>query len=197
MSGLHSLRGAEPPAGVAADFGAITGLPESVKAAFWEVLEPNLEEVVDDRAEARVVRFCRDREVTPAQLAPAVRACRFLLREAARVPIDAARFAEDLATLEVAEPDRELVLALYQRALPRLRQHLVHRALSAHGKVVTNLDWRVDVVRSSQDGTGMSTPVALFTFRYREGEQAAQITLQLAPDVIEALRKACGQILAE
>ena len=87
------------------------------------------------------------------------------------------------------------VIPCYERAAPKLRVKAVYEALTDHGRVVTDVKWRVDNVSSANTGEAINVPVALVTLKYREGEQSGQLTVQLLPEELKKLHHACEQAL--
>ena len=72
---LHALGGEPPPPELAGDLRSWAMLPRRARDGFWELLQPNLAPEVDERITARVQALMKELELTPAQLAPPVRAC--------------------------------------------------------------------------------------------------------------------------
>jgi hypothetical protein len=196
QDGLRAFSGGAAPAGMAGDLRAIARLPPRARDDFWDALAPNLGETLDDRAAAAITAFCKERRVSPTDLAGPVRACRVLLRAAASQNLAAEALRADLRAIvgEGAAFEDSLV-AWYERALPLLRQELIVAALSQHGNLALGVDWRLDFVRHSQGGQELDTPVVLMTFRYRKGEQQKRITLQLVPELVKQLQAVCNKMM--
>lgn len=194
--GLRALGGDTPPPGLGGDLRAIERLPPRVRDAFWEALAPNLSAQVDARAGASMTSFCEVHRVSHGDLVGPVKACRFLFRRAAQNNLSADDLRADVTALVGEGTIVSTLLAdLYARALPALRQELIVAALSEHGNLATGVDFRLDVVKQSQSGTALDTPVVLMTFRYRKGEENKRITLQFLPNVIQELQAACNKIM--
>lgn len=194
---LQCLRGGNAPPEIAADIKKVLGLPARAKQRFWQALGPSLGDPVGPELETLLDDFCRAHAVPDADLAPAIKACRFLLREAARVDLSADAFAQDLAAL--ADDNQELrgiLLAGYEAAKTLLRTELLQNTLSDHGKLLTRVDWRVDTINASNRGIRVRAPVAILTLNYTEGGQHERISLQVTPDLLQQLRAICDQILA-
>lgn len=196
--GLRSLGGDAPPPGLGGDLRAIERLPPRVRDDLWEAVAPNLAAQVDPRAGAAMTAFCEARRVSHADLVGPVKACRFLFRRAAQNNLSADDLRADVAAL-VGEGEGSLVLPLlvdlYARALPALRQELIVAALAEHGNLATGVDFRLDVVKQSQSGVALDTPVVLMTFRYRKGEENKRITLQFLPSLVGELQAICDRIM--
>ncbi len=116
-----------------------------------------------------------------AVLTRAVRACRFLLRQAAMLDLSEAALAEDLARLGDTGEVRAALLPGYATVKKVVRSEVVRGALVDHGKVVERVAWRVDHVASSNRGANLDVPVAVLSLWYREGERQDHVTLQLPP----------------
>src|SRR4051812_20008874 len=93
---LRCLDGAEAPQEIATDLRRISGFPRSAKERLWEVLGPSLSEALPPGLEERVARFCHAHGVALTELGLAVKACRFLLREASCRDLNRGEFLEDL-----------------------------------------------------------------------------------------------------
>ncbi len=178
-----------------ADLQRIEALPAAAQDALWEVVEPNLAKKLDDRVEVTVTRFCRTHQVSPDDLAPCIRALRFLLCHGAHLALPPERFAEDLARRAAPALVDRVIAPLYARAFSQLRRRLVVTSLAEHGKLVMGVDWRLDTVRASQDGQRIDAEVAQVTFRYQEGAESRRVTLQLLPEMVEDLLRACAEML--
>src|SRR5690349_15842332 len=79
-------------------------------------------------------------------------------------PSSDAAFAADLAALDGDDGDlRAMFLPGWAAAKARIREELVTRAISAHGKVLVNAEWRLDMVAASSRGHDLRAPIALVT----------------------------------
>jgi hypothetical protein len=193
---LRCLDGAEAPDGLAADLNGLGELSQAARDDYWLILEPSLAEVLDDRADAAAAKFCRERNVTRDELAPSVKACRFLFRSAAALGLAPADVARDLRELGVGEElAAGVLMPCYEKAFALLRQRILAEAVARHGHLVVGFDWRVDNIRTSRKGRSLNASVALLTLDYRDGETKRSITLQLLPDMLEQLRRELGVIL--
>ena len=196
---LLCLAGGSPPPDLEVDLQRLLDLPDAAQNDFWQVLAAYLEPTLDERGQATILKYCEQHDLRPEQLAPAVKATRFLIQGAAKHNATAEAFSEDLHTLADDEDTGRrlsaLMLPWFEDFLPKLRRNAVHETLLGHGKLVTKSSWRLDRITSSDLADGVATSVALLTFNYREGEQAKRITLQLLPDQVAALRQAAEAML--
>jgi hypothetical protein len=195
---LKALRDGEAPREMAADIRALVALPEALRQRFWAVLEPCLEGDPSEGAQERIFALCRELDVDPAALREPLRGARFLIQHAARAALPPEAFVEDLERLAPNGKLRHAVgtlLPCYERALPKLRLAIVARSVADHGKLAEDVSWRVDKIVNSEHGDRVNLPVAVLTFRYREGERTERITLHLLPEQLQKLKDACGKML--
>lgn len=193
---LHTLGGKPAPDEIAGDLARVAELPPSAKARLWEVLGPCLAEPLPEAMEGRLDAFCRAHEAAAAELAPALKACRFLLRQAGSRGLPRERFAEDLAALSPAPEVVDLLLAGYDPAVAQIRSELLRGAILDHGNLLEGVDWRLDHVTTSNRGGTLRAPVGVLTLRYRSGGKEERLTLQLVPDVLRELHHACEGLAA-
>jgi hypothetical protein len=195
---LSVLRGRPAPKEVVGDLSLLLQLPPAAREHLWDALAPSLREPVTRQAEAALDHFCSVHRVDADVLASAVRASRFLLRAANDVGATKQELAGDLATLCAASPEiAELLLARFDAAMALLAEEALDAALVDHGRVLVDVDWRVDAVRaSSRGGTGAGA-VALFTFRVKDGDDESRVTVQVRPEVAKKLRWVCDRVLQE
>lgn len=196
---LRCLQGASPPAGLGADLQRLVDLPDAARRDFWRVLGVYLQPELDDAGKEAIVAYCKDHDLGSDDIAPAVRATRFLFQAAARANLAHDELAADLERLLPVADAQEAASLLgpwLEDFLPPLRRALLRETIADHGKLVTGTAWRVDRITSSHRAEGLSQSVAVVTFSYREGEQARRITFHLMPEQLDALRKAADHMLA-
>lgn len=194
---LRCLIGQPAPAELAENLATLLTLPEPVKESYAEVLEANLAAVLDDRVETRMKRYCRRYEIELAQLAPSVRACRFLFTNAVKAGIDREAFIADVKALlpdQSATAVLDLLLPLFDEAFPKMTQAAVFQSIAEHGKVVRAVHWRLDVIKASDHGVKLDVPVATITLQYHEGPNAGQASYQLLPEQALELKHALDVI---
>ncbi len=104
------------PPEIAADLDLVRRLPVLARQQLYHVLGPCLVEPVP-MIEDELDRFCTSHQVAGADLARAIKACRFLLRSAATANLPAAAFLEDLTALRDAGELREALMSGYDQAL--------------------------------------------------------------------------------
>lgn len=195
MPPLRCLGGHSAPPDVCADIALLSTLPASARGQIYTVLGPCLGEPVPPSVDADVDRFCKDLALDPAVVARVIKACRFLLRQAAVVDLRAADFAADLAVLGDGGEMAEALGPGYEAAKRVVRAEIARGALLDHGKVVERVAWRVDHVTASHQGHNLDLPVIVLTLGYREGERQDRVTVQLLPDALLELQAMCARLL--
>jgi len=198
---LSCTAGAPAPEGLAGDALAILGLPDPVKERFGTILSPYLHGQPDEEQSRALEVLCKDNDLDPQRLVPAIKAARFLVTGAARRALSRESFTEDLARLD-DDPRNirqliEVLLPCFEQEAPRLRQRFAERTLAEHGKLVEEAHWRVDKIVHSEHADGINLSVAVLSFAYREGERRDRITLHLLPEQLHALKQACLQLLPD
>jgi hypothetical protein len=145
-------------------------------------------------ADALLDAFCVEHGVAPDDLGRALKAARFLVREASRRNVDLEGFAEDLALLSSDGALARVLLRGFEAGRAQVRREALARTIANHGRVLRDVEWRVDVIAASTQGDALRAPVAFLTLRYEEDGEQKVITLQALPDVLQKLEAAC-QIL--
>lgn len=193
---LFCLGGQAAPEAIAKDLLALARLPERARARFWEALGPALPDPLPASVEPALDGFARTFEVSKDELARALRASRFLVREASARGLDRERFGEDVVRLAGGSLSPEaaviapLLLSRYDAARASLAAGALRETLADHGAVVESIEWRVDGVLASSRGDAGAARIAVLTFDYREGVRKDRITLHLSPEKLEELRRA-------
>lgn len=192
---LHCLGGQEPPPGMGEDLAKILSLSAEARSRYWHVLGPSLNDPVTREAAELLEAYRRSFQLDEDALAHAIKACRFLIREAARLDVSAEQFGEDIRSLHPSKEIPELLLAGFERAKLQVRMEILRGAIADHGNLLVGVDWRIDTMEAADRGVRLKLPVALMTFRYREGSELRRITLQLMPDMLGELRAICDRVL--
>ena len=166
--------GADPtPPTLEADLRTWLNLPSAAREGYEKLLVLNLAPEFDDGLATQVKE------------------------EIERLGVDGEAFVEDLMTLVADEPELvEAMRGFYGRARPLLRGEIVAHTIGEHGNLATRVAWRVDHITRSQRGLGVDTHVAVFTFHYKDGKEEKSFTLQLMPETIAEVGRACADILA-
>jgi hypothetical protein len=193
---LYCLGGGAAPPELGADLLRLARLPTEALGKIWQVLGPSLAERIAPETGQLLDVFCAAYRIDADDLAPTLKACRFVIREASRLDAPAGALADDLDRLCPGAPlVREIVLAGYEAAKAQIRHEILKSALADHGKLLVSLNWRVDAIQASERGMRLGLPVSILTLHYREGAETGRVTLQVLPDMLGELRRVCDQIL--
>jgi hypothetical protein len=193
---LHCLGGGPAPPDLGADLRRLLRLPPEALEKFWQVLAPSLASNLPPEAEQLLDVYCAAYKIDDEDLARAIKACRFVIREAARRDAPAGAVADDLDRVCGDAPlVKELILAGYEPARAQIRHEIVRAALADHGNLLVGMKWRLDAVQASEQGSRLATPVAMLTLHYRDGTETKRLTLQVLPDMMGELKAICEQVL--
>ncbi len=194
---LQCLGGRPAPDFLAADLGVLLELGKSAQDGFWEVLGPCLGEDLDNQIERAIDDFAKQHDVRGSQVAKAIRSCRFLVLGAAKINAEKHVLATDLGTLmpEDAERLREILLPGYEDAKPKVRAGAIIKTILDHGRLLTDVSWRLDRISASQHGL-MDAPVALLTLTFQEGETRTRETFHADLPMLNRLKMALDSLLA-
>jgi hypothetical protein len=192
---LHFLDGATAPPALAPSLMRIMELPERVRARFVELVLPHLEQAPDDQLDEGIFAACRDNELDVEVAGTAIKATRFVIRQAAALEVGAQQLGQDISALGGSVEMVEAITTLYERSRGDLRREIAQVSVLAHGKVLTGVEWRVDNMTASNRGRAINLPVALLTLHYRDGDRERRITLQALPDAINMLREVCEHLV--
>jgi hypothetical protein len=193
---LQSLGGERAPVDLGADLALLGALPPEAIGKIWSVLGPAMAEPITPEVEDLLEVFSSSHGIAREDLARPVRACRFLVRGAARFNVGPKAIERDLDALCPDDPlVKEIVLSGFAEVWKLLRQELIAHALRDHGKLLTRVSWRIDQVSSSDQADVVGIPVVLLTLEYLESGTPQRITLQTLPDVMAELRSACDRVL--
>lgn len=193
---LHCLGGGQAPPDLGADLLRLVRFPSEALEKLWQVLVPCLAETLLPETEQLLDMFCAAYKVDDDDLAQAVKACRFVIRGAARLDLPEGALAADLEALCPAEPRvKAIVLAGYAPAKEQLRREILMAAVADHGKLLVGVNVRLDTIQASERGARLQLPVAVLTLHFREGAGAGRVTLQVLPDMMDQLRSSLEQVL--
>lgn len=198
---LFCLDGEKAPEAIVADLRLLATLPEAARARFWDALAPALAEPVPDSVESTFDAFARTHDVHPNVLGRALKASRFLVREASARGLDRSRFEEDIVRLcgGAVSPEAviiaPLLLSRYDAARASLANLAFRQTASDHGYVLRSVEWRLDSVLASSRGHAGGGRIAVLTLGYGQGQDEKHLTLQVTPDKLEELRRACERML--
>lgn len=187
---LNALGGQPAPEPVVAGWKRFLGMPTRARQEFVELLTRSVVEADESELVRAVEGFAGESGVARDDVVGALQACQFLLHRAAAIDLNPERFAEDLQALS---PDSEagalrLVGTRYGPLKERIREELFLQSLADHGKVLVDLDWRMDSVKASDRAVGLEGPVVFLTLRMRDADGVERTTVQLTPPAIRKLR---------
>jgi hypothetical protein len=192
---LHCLGGFPAPPEIGADIALLTALPQLARRQLYRVLGPCLGEPVPSSVDAQLDQFCREHGLEPALFARAIKASRFLLRQAAMQDLREAELAADLAKLGDEGEIRAMLAPGYEVAKRAIRADITRGALADHGKLVERVDWRMDSVTASNRGENLNLTVAVLTLTYRQRDRQEEVTVQLQREAVMELRAMCDRFL--
>jgi hypothetical protein len=163
----------------------------------WPVLAPSLSETIPPELEGRLDQFCATFHLDEEDLARVIKACRFVLREAAQRDVPSSAVAADLDALCPGVPlVRQFVLAGFEPAKAQVRGEMLAAAVLEHGQLLVKVGWRRDAILATDKSAKLRAPVAVLTLHYRDGAESRRLTLHALPDVVRELRAACDEVLA-
>jgi hypothetical protein len=193
---LHCLGGAGAPPDLGADLMRLVAMPSEALEKLWQVLVPCLADTLSRDTEELLDVFCAAYRVDEDELARTVKACRFVIRGAARLDLPAGALAADLERLCPGNPRvKDIVLGGYAPAKEQLRREMLAAAIADHGKLLIGVSLRHDTINTSERGAKLQLPVAVLTLQYREGAEVGRVTLQMLPDMAEQLRRSLQEVL--
>jgi hypothetical protein len=192
---LRCLSGGAMPDDLNRDAQRIDKLTDGALAALSRVLRVCVVEPMSAELGQELSRLCVHHEVAEADLGRVLRAVRWLLREASAADASAAAIEADVHA--IWRDPRGLAAAVtsqYEGIKQDLRRQLLQDALTSHGNVLVDVDWRVDVVAADRHAPKLMSPVALVTLRYRGAEKGDRLTLQILPDQLARLAQVFGAL---
>lgn len=186
---LHCCQGEPAPDGVVEGWAHLLSLRTSAQQAFVELLTTSIVEPDERALEAMLARFCESHDIEPGAVLGALTACQFLLQRSAALDLEAHLFMDDLQKLSPDDAGGlRLIASRYLPLKQRIREHLLEQSLADHGRVLVDLDWRVDHVTSTDRAVNLDTPVVFLTLRLRDAERDERVTMQLTARSIRMLR---------
>jgi len=185
-SRLTSLYGEPLTDKLASDAQHLAQMSPGALNNLWDVLEPCLLQPMTHTLEQALSSYCDTYDTNQTVLGHLIRVLSTLLRGAASVALPREGFAADLEAVWPGQTEAHAVfLERYDAVTAALRKTLLTRALSAHGNVLTDIEWRVDQVVADKASPRLALPVAIVTFGYRHRDEHQHITLQLTGDELK------------
>ncbi|MFO0554697.1 MAG: COMM domain-containing protein [Polyangiaceae bacterium] len=194
---LACLGGVEAPDWLGPDLQCIARLPDSARAELWTALEAALPDPMRPEAEAKLDEFQSRHGGDASMLVRALKAARVLYREAARRDLDKAKLMADVRSLggEHAAVLESVLGKYHAPAASFVRSELYAKTLAGHGKILTDLEWRTEIVASSNHGANLKLPLVTLTLHYEENGARQAITLTALPSLVQQLRDALTQVV--
>jgi hypothetical protein len=192
---LRCLAGGAMPAELARDAQRLDRLNDGAVSALSEVLRSCVLEPMSAELGQKLSRLCLRHEIAEADLGHVIRAVRWLLREASAADLGEAALAADISAIwSDARRLSEVLLAHYGPIKQEIRRQLLEDALTKHGHVLVDVDWRVDMVTSDRRAARLMSPLALVTLSYRDADRSGRLTLQLLPEQLARLQQVFGAL---
>lgn len=191
---LATCQGQPAPAPVREGWETLLSLPTSALQAFGELFTATVTETDEEALGLAVTSFSSQYGLDSQAVVDSIRACQFLLRQAAMLDLDAGTFASDLTKLSGEEtgPIR-LFTARYTPLKARVREGLLLQTLMDHGKVLVDLDWRVDRVSASSRLAGPTSDVVILTLGLQSTAGSERVTMQLPTQSLKLLQDFCAR----
>ncbi len=193
-TGLHCLGGSGPPPQLVEGYRLLLSLPEHAVRALWPLIEAVLQDADADQSQLAQY-FAQQHNVDSGRVLGALQTCNLLLRQAAALNVSAEEFQRDLETLSPGSAaPAQLLMPNFRTVVSWLRLKILEDTLADHGKVVTDISWRIEHLQASHRGASLDARIIHLAFQYREGDNRKAVRLQLAPPVAEGLRTLLEQL---
>lgn len=185
---LRCLGGGAMPDEMRLSASRLDKLTDSLFGALPSMLGALVIEPMNAEMGQQLTRMCLRHEVAEADLGHVIRAVRWLMREAAACDLDGAALESDVRAIW-KEPRGllDVILNAYEPIKQEVRRALLNDALTKHGNVLVDVDWRVDIVAADRHAAKLMSPLALVTLSYRDAEANRRLSLQLLPDQLARL----------
>lgn len=178
-----------PPESVIAGWRMLLGLPRGAQQNLWYLIRLGLVEAEGADHRQQIEGYAMRFEANPALVLGAVRACQFILRDAAARKLDSTALMTDLRALSGGNSSGvDLLSVHFAEIRDKLCLALLEDTLADHGNVLVGFDWRVDNVSASNHGEMESVPVVFLSLAYRHGDETKKLALQLTPSAIMSLK---------
>jgi hypothetical protein len=155
-----------------------------------------LSDPISPDADATLDAFAAQHRVSKDDLAGALKASRHLVREASRRNLGRDVFTKDLEALRPGSAELAgILLRGFEAAREQVRQELLARSIVGHGKLLVDVEWRVDVVAASNHGLAFQSNIGILTLHYEENGRREAVTMQATPALLQKLAASCKQML--
>lgn len=196
---LACLSGGRPDEKLIQDWAIYQSMAEPVRDALFELLQSVYRLPLGAELAERVAGFAQQAGADPMRVQSALDACRFLFNHAAGAGVSLADLQKDLESLRPEGREGiDQFLVHYRSFGPIRRQEALRDSLLDHGKVLTAVDWRIDMARTSSRAARMDAPVLVLTFGYREGSgdrgRTDSVSLQIPASEFGSLRSIMDRV---
>jgi hypothetical protein len=192
---LNCFGGHPPPPLVKEGWRQLAGFPHAAWEPFWLLLAPVLLQPGSPANQSLVAMLCKGHGIQPEAMLEAIASCELLLKQAAAMDLTEDQFRLDLEILGGGPSElTQFIRPRFPEAKQVLRSQILMDSLAAHGKVMTDLEWRLDQVMHSSKGNHLSTEIVLLTLHYQEGRSPGTVTLQLTQEAARMLRRFCDRL---
>ncbi|NUP14349.1 MAG: hypothetical protein HOW73_50600 [Polyangiaceae bacterium] len=194
---LQCLDGAPAPPGLAADLRSLADWPDAALNALGSLIDVTLGDPVPSYAERDIAAFARQHGLEAEDVARGTSAVRALYRHGARADLPADGLRADIRALTTDRADTlvPLIASGYEVARERVQRELLGKTINAHGKVLTDIEWRLETVTESSFGKGFRLPLVTLTLRYQEDGRSSTITFNALPTVVKKIKDALARIV--
>ncbi len=188
---LNCLEGRPAPPMVVEGWKQLRALPRPAWEPFWLLLAPVLMNPGHTANKELISLFCQEHKIQPEGMLVAIGCCELLLKQAAAMDLEEEQFHRDLTVLSGEETEElaRFIIERFPKAKLGLRRKMLEESLTAHGKLMTGLEWRLDRVQHSSTGHRLDTDIVLLTLHYREGRKEDRITLQLTKEAAQEIKR--------
>jgi len=197
---LTCLDGGPAPTALRDHWRSYQALPKAARLRIWELIalgfdDANRGSVLADH----VQEFAAAYGCPVDTVGQALDACRFVTSRAIAKNLPLADFERDLSALAGENRDGIDELCQHYEAVgSRRRGEIVQASLLDHGRLLTDIRWRIDTVAASSRASGIAMRIVQLTLAYQEGHGAeaerGHITLQMLPEATAQLRALCDQL---
>lgn len=188
---LRSCGGAAPPLPVVEGWKQYLELSDPVQLDVWKLVVDSLATPDDaNKVQQRVEAVSAVHDVSAGDVVAASLACQVLLGGACAQDLTREEFEQDLKTLSEGRTDGlEVILSRYDLVKAELRHVEDAQVMADHGKVLENVEWRLDKIVSSSRGYHRESDVIFLTIDYREGNTPGRMTFQVSARGLQSLKR--------
>lgn len=186
--------GQTAPPVVAEGWRRLAAFPRAAWEPFWLLLAPVLLQPGSPTHPNLLAMFGQQHGIAPDAMLAAIRCCELLLKQAAALDLTETQFQKDLESLGGPAELTGFIQARFPETKQLLRRQILMDSLAAHGKVMTDLEWRLDNVLHSSKGNRLGAEIVLLTLHYQEGRTSGAVTLQLTREAAQMLRRFCNRL---